>query len=227
MHNGETRMEQPPSKVSARVLSPVDRISEIIFGLIMALTFTGALSAATADREEVRVMLIGAIGCNIAWGLVDAVMYLVTRLTEQGRALLALRSVLDSNDATRSRQTIAEAMPPLIAGVMQDSDLETIRRRLKELPAVPRRATLKRDDWLGALAVFLVVCLSTFPVVVPFLFMTQPVHALRVSNAIAVVMLFLCGCGLGSYAGKSRWLMGITMAVLGSVLVAITIALGG
>jgi len=48
------------------VLDPIDRVSEIIFGLIMALTFTGALSTATAGREEVRTMMMTALGCNLA-----------------------------------------------------------------------------------------------------------------------------------------------------------------
>jgi hypothetical protein len=36
----------------------------VLFGLIMVLTFTGTLSAASQGRTEVRTMLIGAIGCN-------------------------------------------------------------------------------------------------------------------------------------------------------------------
>ena len=59
----------------ATALSPFDRVSGVVFGLIMALTFTGSLSVATADRNEVRTILIGALGCNIAWGMVDAVMF--------------------------------------------------------------------------------------------------------------------------------------------------------
>lgn len=51
-----------------RVLDPMERLSEVLFGLIMVLTFTGSLGAATAGREEIRTMLIGAIGCNLAWG---------------------------------------------------------------------------------------------------------------------------------------------------------------
>jgi hypothetical protein len=53
-------------------LDPMDRISEVLFGVIMVLTFTGALSIATADRLEVREMLVGALGCNLAWGVIDA-----------------------------------------------------------------------------------------------------------------------------------------------------------
>ena len=39
------------------LLDPIDRNSEILFGLFMVLTFTGTLSAATAGREEVRITL--------------------------------------------------------------------------------------------------------------------------------------------------------------------------
>ena len=51
-----------------RILDPMDRISEVLFGLIMALTFTCTLGVAAA---EVRTMLIGALGCNLAWGIID------------------------------------------------------------------------------------------------------------------------------------------------------------
>ena len=64
-------MPESSSRFFRGVLDPIERISEILFGLIMALTFTGTLSAASAGRAEVREMLLGAIGCNLAWGLVD------------------------------------------------------------------------------------------------------------------------------------------------------------
>ena len=53
--------------VNRRVLDPAERISEVLFGLIMVLTFTGSLSIAEAGREDIRAMLIGALVCNIAW----------------------------------------------------------------------------------------------------------------------------------------------------------------
>lgn len=210
-----------------RILSPIERISEILFGLIMALTFTGTLSAATAGREEVRTMLIGAIGCNLAWGLVDAVMYLVAIITEQGRKRQIFNAVRADADHARARALIAEGLPPIVAKISTEQDLETIRTRLAALAEPPDRLGLGSDAWRGAVAVFLLVCLSTFPVVVPFIFMDDAMLALRISNGIAIVMMFLCGYKLGSYAGRNRWLMGLAMAFLGASLVAITIALGG
>jgi hypothetical protein len=70
---------------STQVLDPVQRVSETIFGLLMAMTFIGSVNVATAGQQEVRTALVAALGCNLAWGLVDAVMYLVTTLTERTR----------------------------------------------------------------------------------------------------------------------------------------------
>ncbi len=83
-------MPEQKKEQRERVLDPVSRISEIIFGVLMALSFTGALNAATAGREEVRTVMLTALGCNLAWGLVDAVMYLVATMTGRARNLTLL-----------------------------------------------------------------------------------------------------------------------------------------
>ena len=51
--------------------------------------------------------------------------------------------------------------------------------------------------------------------------------ALRVSNAIAIVMLFLTGFAFGRMTGRHPWLVGVSMVVLGLILVGVTMALGG
>ena len=56
------------------VLDPIERASEAIFGVLMVLSITGSLSVATAGRQEVGAMMLTAVGCNLAWGLTDAVM---------------------------------------------------------------------------------------------------------------------------------------------------------
>ena len=80
-------MSDESIKSSKRVLEPNERISEVLFGLIMVLTFTGSLSVAEAGRDDVRTMLIGALGCNLAWGIIDGILYLMGCLSEQGRGI--------------------------------------------------------------------------------------------------------------------------------------------
>jgi len=71
------------------------------------------------------------------------------------------------------------------------------------------------------------VVLATLPPTIPFLLVDEAQRALRLSNAVAVVSLFVAGYGLGKATGVRAWLLGLAMVVLGALLVALTIALGG
>jgi len=138
--------------------------------------------------------------------------------------LRAVRRAANPNEAQR---LIADALPPVVASVLTPAELEAVSERLKQLPEPPEKARLHKDDWLGAAGVFLLVFLCTFPVVIPFIFMSNAGPALRVSNAIAIVMLFGTGYAFGRMSGRHPWLVGISMVVLGLVLVGMTMALGG
>jgi hypothetical protein len=214
-------------KSSKRLLEPHERISEVLFGLIMVLTFTGSLSVAEAGREDIRTMLIGALGCNLAWGIIDGVLYLMGNLAEKGRNLMTLRAIRNTTDPRKAQKLIAGALPPVIASVLRPEELAAIDHRLKELAEPPERAGLGRNDWMGALGIFLLVFLCTFPVALPFLFMEKAVLALRVSNAIAIAMLFLAGMAYGRCVGRHSWVIGFSMVGLGVILVGMTMALGG
>ena len=167
-----------------RVLDPFDRVSEVVFGVLMAMTFIGALSVAEAGQGEVRKVMVAALGCNIAWGLTDGIMYLVAVLTERSRA-----------------------------------------RMLGEAPKDAPR--VHANDLRGALGVFLLVTVSTFPLVVPFLLFSQLAPALLASRLVALAMLFLGGWALARYSGGNGWLAGTGMAAVGALLVGALMALGG
>jgi VIT1/CCC1 family predicted Fe2+/Mn2+ transporter len=210
-----------------RVLEPVERVSEVLFGLIMVLTFTGSLSVAEAGRDDVRAMLIGALGCNVAWGIIDAVLYLMGYLAEETRGFLIVQAVRKTADPEAARRLIADALPPVVASILEPAELDAMRLRLQQLTIPPERPGLGKDAWRGAVGVFLLVFLSTFPVAIPFILMTNAGPALRVSNAIAIVLLFASGFAFGRMTGRHPWVVGIAMVALGSTLVAMTIALGG
>ena len=210
-----------------RVLEPVERLSEILFGLIMALTITGAVSVATADHFEIRTMLFAALGCNLAWGIIDAGMYLMARLGERGRNALAARAVRETVNREDAHRIIAAELPPLLASAFQPTQLELIRERINNIPASDAGPILTGRDWLGALGICILVILSTFPVVIPFIVFADARLALRTSNALAVILLFLCGFLFGRHAGLPPWATGLIMVAVGVVLVSIAIALGG
>src|SRR5262245_32091580 len=196
------------------VLSPVDRISEVLFGLLMALSFTGAISVAEAGRTEIRAMFAAALGCNLAWGLVDAVMYVVRSVTDRAKSLVLLHSVRAATDAQAGCALVARSLSKDAANLVSPAEIEAIRSRIVALPSVPARPTLEWNDLLSAIAVFVLVVGATFPVVVPFLLTDDVGSAKNASRIIALVMLFLGGLGLGRYAGYGSWRFGFIMAGL-------------
>jgi len=128
----ENGLQAPPTmqlettRFRNRVLEPNERISEVLFGLIMVLTFTGSLSVADASRRDVRTMLIGAVGCSITWGIIDGILYLLSCLAEKELSLTILRTVRQSSDSQTAQQLIANALPSVVASILQPSELEAI-----------------------------------------------------------------------------------------------------
>jgi hypothetical protein len=209
------------------VLDPSERLAEVLFGLIMALTFTGSLSVAEAGRDDVRAMLVGALGCNLAWGLIDGIFYVMGSLAARGMGLSALRAVRAAARPAEARRLIVNALPDPIAAVMTPEELDTVAERLRQSPEPATRARMSSRDLVGALGVFLLVFLSTLPVALPFLLLPDTPTAMRTSNAVAVGLLFVVGFFHGRLTGRSPLAVGLSMVALGAALVAITIALGG
>jgi hypothetical protein len=216
-----------PATRRTRILDPLERFSEIVFGLIMVLSFTCAISVAEIGREDVRAMFIGALGCNLAWGIIDAAFHLISCLTEQGRNAMILREARQAATPAQAQQIIAEALPPVVADALQPADFDRLHQHLKQLPEPAERPRLSGENWRGAAGVFLLVFLSTLPVIVPFIFMHDARLALRISNGIAIAMLFGAGFTLAGHAGMRRVPTGLAMVAIGAGLVALTIALGG
>ena len=208
------------------VLEPIDRITEVIFGLLMAMTFIGSLSVATAGREDARLMLIAALGCNLAWGLADAVIYLLRTWTERTRSRTLLAR-LQAGDINQGRRLIADTLPERIGLALDEDGLEMLRGRLLRDVARSLPARLGLDDFKAALATFLLVVLATFPMVIPFLLIETTGTAIRVSNLVALAMLFLAGWLLARYSGGRALLTGVVLAVVGALLIVAIIALGG
>jgi hypothetical protein len=210
-----------------RILDPMERLSEVLFALIMVLTFTCSFGVADAGRDDVRTMLVGALGCNLAWGVIDAAFYLMGCFSARGRAILNLAAVQNASSPSEAHRAISQALPPVLVSVLSSSDLETLRLRLRDVRNIPRKPWLDGREWLGALAVFLIVFLSTLPVVAPFVLIHDARVALRTSNLVAILMLLVAGYIFGKYAGHRPWTMAVGMVLLGAAMVATAILLGG
>jgi hypothetical protein len=210
-------------------LDPGERMGELLFGLIMVLTFTLGAGIELGDREETRELLVAALGCNAAWGIIDAALYLIARLSERGRLHRLVRSIQAAPDPGRALARIEAELAERLPGVVQPEARaalgEHVLERVREMKLERNRVTAK-DLW-AALAVFWLVFLTALPAVVPFLVLRDPLIAMRTSNAILIGLLFYVGWRWAGYTGASPGRTGLFMALLGVALVLVAIALGG
>ena len=209
------------------VLAPIDRISEVLFGLIMVLSFTGAISVGTDSRQDVCELLWAALGCNVAWGLVDAIMYWMNLVVERGHAIRVIRSINSNENKSANREYLKNEMSPTLGRLIREQELDYLVDQIKEIPEPSNRLLLTLADVKAGIQIFFLVFLCTLPIALPFAFISELELALRISNGIALLMLFWGGYLLAGFAGFRKGLTGVIYAGIGVLLVVLTIALGG
>jgi VIT family protein len=214
-----------------KYLDPASSVGEILFGLIMTLTFT--LGAGLMIKEEgaegARELLIATVGCNVAWGVIDGVLYIFGETFERGRRRRLMQLIQSSPSAKHGTSYVAEEFDELLSPVTTEAErlqlYERIAERVRGNP-IPRNRITKAD-LLGGFASFWLVFLASLPAALPFLFI-EPAHlALRISNAFLLAMLFLTGWIWAGYTVARRWATGLSLMLGGVALVALAIALGG
>jgi VIT family len=214
-----------------RYLDPATSLSEILFGLIMTLTFTLGAGLIIEDegRAGARELLIAVIGCNVAWGIIDGALYLVGELFGRGRLRRLGRAIRHTNDKTVAAGLVATELEPFLSGLLNAREAQTLYGHIAEnISRKPEATTsISREDWLGALMSFALVVISGIPAAIPFLLIDDARLALRVSNAVLVGLLFFTGYWWARYTVSRPWLAGVSFLVVGIVLVAVAIALGG
>ena len=170
-------------------------------------------------------MLFGAIGRNLALGLIDAIMYPRGLLLPR-RAQPADASCHPEGPGCAARTpALASALPEGIAAVLETAELERIRTEGDEPTGTPKNPSLDRTDWLGRWAFFSWSCFHWFPVVLPFLFFrTQGAHRGlqfdRDWNAVPERIFWEMFRNCGRCGRERRWYL------VGVALVAITMVLG-
>lgn len=206
-------------------LDPLSRTSEAIFGLLMALSFTGAITITSDSANWMETVIIAALTCNIAWGLTDAMMYLLSNVIDRGHRIHVANQILAAEPDTAVELVRAE-VGDWVNVSLADNQLRQVVDLMRRNRAKPDHAALLRSDLKGAVSVFITVVLATFPPILPLLFVRNPDLALRLSNLVSVLFLIFLGAVLDRLIG-ARLRFALMMPLIGMGLVAIIVALGG
>ena len=213
-----------------RNLDPGTTLAELIFGLLMVLTFTlGARLLGPEEPTDGRELLLAAIGCNIAWGIIDGFLYVLGCVYERLRVANVLGSLRSPSDEPTA---IAALEGEFDGDLVRLADATQRKRFYASIVTAARRGPdarpqLLAEDLRGAVRVFFLVVATAVPAALPFLILDNPYLALRVSNAFLLVCLFVIGFFWGRHVGARPLLAGTLIASIGVMLVLIAIPLGG
>jgi hypothetical protein len=219
------------SALMDRYLDPATSLAEVMFGLIMTLTFTLGAGIIIEDegREGARQLLVALIGCNVAWGIIDAALYLVGQLFDRGRRRRLVWAVRNAADERVASALVANELDDLLHNVTSAAERESlythIALNLRSVSSNAERVT--KSDLLGAAASFWLVALASLPAAIPFLVIDAARLALRVSNAVLLATLFVTGYWWARHTLGRPWLVGCAFLIGGTALVLVAIALGG
>lgn len=213
-----------------RHLDPGDTLAELIFGLLMVLTFTlGARMLGPSEPMDGRELLAAAIGCNIAWGIIDGFLYVLGRVFERLRmaqVVDSLRVAPDEATAVAALHTeLDDGLAALGDPAQRDRFYTSIVATARNGPAA--KVQLLAEDLRGAVRVFFLVVATAVPAALPFLLWDNAYLALRISNALLLICLFVIGFLWGRHVGARPLLAGALIMAIGVVLVLIAIPLGG
>jgi VIT1/CCC1 family predicted Fe2+/Mn2+ transporter len=212
-------------------LKPSESLTEICAGLIMVLTFTLAASVVVGGGADgARAALIGAIGCNTAWGLIDATFYLMSAAIDRNRRSRLARAVTSAPNEAAALVTIRDELDRQLTPVTRPEDREQLYRSIRNAVVHgphPPKGRVTRDDIVGALAVFSLGPISALPAILPLVLISDPWIALRASNLLVVLLMFIVGYHWAKYIEANRWLAGFVLLAIGLALVAIAIPLEG
>ncbi|HEY6982395.1 VIT1/CCC1 transporter family protein [Reyranella sp.] len=213
-----------------RYLDPADSLGELLFGLIMTLTVTLGAGLLSQHSEIAAGELVAAmIGCNIAWGIIDAVLYLIGSVFSRNQRVHFIRRLRAAASEADAIEAIREEFGLEGEPLIREADHAAFHRVILDMMrrASTERAHLRRQDFQAAVAIVLLVSLSAVPGALPFLVLQDSRLALRLANVIQIGLLFLVGFQWARHSGGSPWRIGVTIVGLGIVLVLVSVLLGG
>lgn len=204
--------------------------SEPMFGVIMVVCFTSVLRAFPGLAETIiGKVLLTALFCCVAWGLVDGVFYAWEAHYELDKKKKLQAQVRMAADAEKTQGLIEDDLGDTVVDLLDEGDKAQVYQIVqKSVPGVDLgRVSLKEDIITVAIAFGLVVG-SSIIVMLPFLVFSPVMRALEISNITGIFLLFFMGYWREEDKRISKKLVtGGFTALCAFIITIVTIALGG
>ena len=233
-------MHRAPSKGSLfdKLIDPIDRLSETIFSILILLTFTLAFQIIRLSDSpsygsaalQMDDLLIGALGAIFAWGIIDGAMYALMSVFERGESHRLLQNIRAAENEQEAVDLIAADLDYILEPISEKKERQifytSVLDYLKD--SQPRTIKLTGEDLIGAAAHVMVAILAVLPSLIPlFLVRGNDQLAIRISNLVSFILLFIAGYRWGKYTGINPLRTGLVLMTIAVVMVLVAILLGG
>lgn len=206
--------------------------------MLILLTFTLAfrivlltdLSGREAITSQFSGLVIAAVSATLAWGLIDSLMYIILSVFERGERQRILHNINGARTEEEEIAAIADELDYILEPITSDEKRKALYLDVLEhlRGSKPRPVRLKREDVTGGLGSLIVTILAMLPSLTPLLLLQgNPEWAIRVSNLVSFIVLFICGYAWGRHTGSRPWRTGLFLLLAGLAMVMIAIPLGG
>ena len=235
VHSRTRRRQKPHEGFLAHLLDPIDTLSEVIFSVLILLTFTLAFRIFMMDgqvvtKEYVDDLLWAALGATVAWGIIDGIMYALFEVLGRSERRRLLWHIQAAHTPQEAIEAVANEFDFILEPITSEPQRQTLYNDILDHlhGSQPRAVGLKREDLTGGLASVLIAVLAVTPSFLPLIiFQNDQALAIRLSNVVSFIVLFLAGYEWGRYTGTSSWRADLLVMAVGALLVAVAIPLGG
>jgi len=219
-------------------LDPIDALFTIFYSVLFALLFTlsygiliyrGAISSSFAQGygQELFVTILGAV---TAWGIIEGVLYAVSEVLARRERYRLLYSVQSSDSEEEATTAVADELDFILEPITSDEQRQDIYRHIRDYlrEAEPRAIGLKREDVIGAVAMVLLYVVAVLPSLLPLLMLpNDTAMAIRVSNVVSFVVIFVAGYVWGIHTDTNPWKTGLLLSSVCLAMVLVGVWLGG
>ena len=205
--------------------------AEAIYAVIIAMTFTSVLrSYAAIDEAAYWEIIYPALFCCMAWGIADGLFYAWERRYNIRMENKIIDLSRPGQDRDEAMHLIREQLDDtILRNINYEKRTELYRNLMNHLDEVGAKRTPSRWDALSIVsATFAISTAAGLAVVAPFFLVENLKTALDISNMLGICLLFIIGYHRAyEKSASARMIMGFGTAVIGIVIAAVTILLGG
>jgi hypothetical protein len=208
----------------SKYLSTVDRLGEVAFAVLMVIIINGYVALSNLNTGFLYIVAVN-LGACLSWGTIDGLIYAISSSMERNNTrnkLIALKECLNCDNKTDLVKKNLD--DTFLVNFTDEARTAIAQNIITYVPtaSLSKDRVLTKDEVLGGLSIIGIYMTVGILLALPFLVLPDKLSAWFISNAFGVAWVFGYGVKLGKSAGKNRWLLGILLAVVALLFLAVS-----